>query len=813
MPASCYDAAHMKSDLREAFRALAAAPGFTAVVVLTLALAVGVTTTIFSVLHGVLLRPLDYAAPHRLVALFESNRALGQEQAESALATFLDWRAQNRTFENMGAWRYRGFTLTGDGDPERIVSVEATPSTFHTLGVSPVVGRLFSSNEETRGHERLALISFGAWQRRFGGRDDVVGRSLRLDDQTFEIVGVMPEMFRFPADDPKVEVWSPLTFDLSALASRPHRMYKVIGRLAGTSSIDLAREDMARVAARVAADNPTTNAGWGALLIPAHQQVVGNIGGTIWMLFGAVVLVLLIACANIANLLLARSTLTVRDFAVRAAFGAGRWVLVRRSMVETALLASGGIAVGLPLAWWGIATLRTLVPARVPRGTDIGLDTTVLAFTAVVGLGAAVLVGLIPALRAMRPNVVGVLQDTGRGGVPSRRSRRVSNAMVVAEVALALVLVIGAGLLVRSFIRLTAVDPGFRTSGIVAVDLVLPNTRYPKAPPKIAFYDTLLAELRAVPGLDVVGAVSALPMSPLGLDFSLDFTIDGLASTSPTERPRAAYRGVIAGYFEAMGIALREGRTFNAFDGREGGQRVAIVNETLARRYFSGQRALDRVIQMPMAGTLTVVGVVADTRQQGFDEVPRPQVYVPYYQLALTEMQVVLRSGLPAADVASRVRSVLRRIDPDLPIASVSAIEDLLSEAVAQPRFNMALLVGLALSAALLAAVGVYGVVTYSVSRRTVEIGVRMALGADPDRTFREVVLAALRVVLTGVAIGLGAAAVLGRWMESLLFGVSPVDIVTYAMAGLVLVVVGLLAASLPARRAARIDPVKALRE
>jgi len=385
--------------------------------------------------------------------------------------------------------------------------------------------------------------------------------------------------------------------------------------------------------------------------------------------------------------------------------------------------------------------------------------------------------------------------------------------MVVAEVALALVLVIGAGLLVRSFVRLTAVDPGFRTSGIVAVDLVLPNSRYPKSPLKIAFYDTLLAELRAVPGLDGVGAVSALPMSPLGNDFSLDFTIDGLAAASPTERPRAAYRGVLSGYFEAMGIAVQEGRTFTAFDGREGGQRVAIVNETLARRYFSGDRALDRVIQVPMAGTLTIVGVVADTRQQGFDDVPRPQVYVPYYQLALTEMQVVLRSTLSEAEVTARVRSVLRRIDSELPIASVSAIEDLVSDAVAQPRFNMALLVGLALSAALLAAVGVYGVVTYSVSRRTVEIGVRMALGADPDRTFREVVLGAMRVVGAGIAIGLGAAAIIGRWTQSLLFGVSPMDLTTYAMAGAALAAVGLLAASLPALRAARIDPVKALRE
>ncbi len=803
----------MNSDLRESLRALAAAPGFTAVVVLTLALAIGVNTTIFSVLHGVLLRPLDYAAPERLVSLFESNKPLGQEKSDVALATFLDWRSQTRAFENMGAWRFRGFTLTGDGDPERIVSVEATASALHTLGVSPVLGRLFAKDEESRGHERLALISFGAWQRRFGGRDDVLGRTLRLDDQTFEVVGVMPETFRFPADNAKVEVWSPLTYDLTALASRPHRQYQVIGRLAGGSSIALAREDMARVAARVEADNPSTNAGWGALLVPAREQIVGNIGSTIWILFGAVVLVLLIACANIANLLLARSTRTVRDFAVRAAFGAGRWVLVRRSMVETGMLASTGIAAGLAVAWWGIGTLRSLVPAKVPRGADIGLDATVLAFSAVVGLGSAVLVGLIPALRAMRPNVAGVLQDTGRGGVPSRRSRRVTNAMVVAEVALALVLVIGAGLLVRSFIRLTAVDPGFRTSGVVAVDLVLPNTRYPKAPPKIAFYDALLGELRTLPGIDGVGAVSALPMSPLGIDFSLDFTINGLESTSPTERPRAAYRGVIDGYFEAMGITVREGRTFDAFDGREGGQRVAIVNETLARRYFTGQRALDRVIQVPMAGTHTIVGVVADTRQRGLDDVPAPQVYVPYYQLALTEMHVVLRSAMPAADVTSRVRSVLRRIDPELPIASVSSIEELLSDAVAQPRFNMALLVGLALSAALLAAVGVYGVVTYSVSRRTVEIGVRMALGADPDRTFREVVLGALRVVATGIVIGLGAAAALGRWLESMLFGVSPMDLATYAMAGLAFGLIGLLAASLPARRAARIDPVKALRE
>jgi putative ABC transport system permease protein len=683
---------------------------------------------------------------------------------------------------------------------------------LQALGVPPEHGRLFRPDEETRGHERLAILSYGAWQRRFGGAN-VIGRTLRLDDQPFEIVGVMPERFRFPAGDPKVEVWSPITFDRSALASRPHRMYDVVGRLGAESSIARAREDMARVAAGVASENPASNAGWGVLLVPAHEQVVGQIGGTLWVLFAAVVLVLCVACANIANLLLARSTRTSKDFAVRAAFGAGGWVLLRRSIVETALLAAAGVMAGLAVASWGSRMLRTLVPATVPRAGDIALDRTVLLYTLAAGIGATILVGLVPAIRAMRPNVSGVLQDTGRSAVPSRRARRLSNAMVVAEVALALVLVIGAGLLIRSFVRLTAVDPGFSTSGVVAVDLVLPNSRYPKQPHRIAFYDRLLEEVRALPGFTAVGAVSALPMSPLGNDFSLDFTIDGLASASPTERPRAAYRAVHAGYFEAMGIDLRQGRVFDAFDGREGGPRVAVVNETLARRYFSGISPIDRVIQLPMAGTLAVVGVVADTKQQGLDDAPRPQVYVPYYQLAISEMQVVVRTDLGPGDVASRIRTVLRTIDPDLPVAAVSGIDELVSDAVAQPRFNMALLASLAISAALLAAVGVYGVVTYSVSRRRTEIGVRMALGADAERTFRHVVLDALRVIFVGIALGLGAAALAGRWMASLLFGVSPVDFVTYATAGLAVAVIGAIAASVPARRASRIDPVKALRE
>jgi putative ABC transport system permease protein len=802
----------VRVDILEAFRSLRAAPGFTAVVVLTLALAIGVNAALFGVLYGVLLRPLDYPQPDRLVAIFESNERLGQPEAEVALATWADWRAGQSTFTDLGAWRYRGFTLTGESEPERIASLDVTPSTFEVLGVPPTLGRLFTRDEERKGSEHLAILSHGAWQRRFGGRDDVIGRTLRLDDQTFEVIGVMPETFQFPAGDRDVEVWTPLTFDLTAMASRPHRMYGVVGRLRERASLEDARRDLGAVSGQIAAANPATNDGWGARIVPMHEQVVGNTGGTLWVLFGAVVLVLGIACANIANLVLARSTRTAPDFAVRAAFGAGRWALLRRSLVETALLTGAGAAAGIAVAWFGIRTLRGVVPANVPRGASIALDPAVLAFAAAIAGAAGVLFGLWPAIRAMRPNILTVLQDTGRGGSGSRASRRLADAMVVAEVALALVLVIGAGLLIRSFVRLSSVDPGFRTSRVVATDIVLPETRYPRGAPKTRFYLDLLEQVRAMPGVESAGAVSVLPMSPLGNDFALDFTIDGLDATSPSERPRAAYRGVFRGYFETMGIPVRRGRVFDDFDGRETGPRVAVVNETLARRYFAGVDPIDRRIRVPMAGDLQIVGVVGDTRQGGLGDVPGPQVYVPYFQLALQEMQIVALTDLGAAEMATRMRAAVSRLDPQLPLVRVSAIEDLVSASVAQPRFNMALVAGLAIAAALLAAVGVYGVVTYSVTRRTNEIGVRMALGADPSLTFREVVTGALKVVAVGVVAGCAAAAVLGRWVESLLFGVPAIDVATYLAAGLTVLILGIVAAAGPAWRAAGIDPVKAIR-
>ncbi len=802
----------MKHDIREAARSLIANPGFAIVVVLTLGLAIGVNSTIFSVLNGVLLRPLGYAEPDRLVALWESNSAQGLDRSEVSGATYLDWRQRTQRFESIGIFRYRGFTLTREGEADRVSSVDVSPALFRLLGVPAIVGRIFTDDEERPANGRPVILSHGAWMRRFGGDPAVLGRTLQLDDASHTIVGVMPQAFQFPPTDRDVEMWSPLTLDLTALASRPHRMYQTIGRLARGATIDQARQDMAAVATGIARENPETQQGWGVTIVPAHEQVVGKIGETLWILFGAVVLVLVIACANIANLLLARSTRAARDFAVRSAFGASGWVLLRRSLVESALLTLSGGAVGLLLAWWGIATIRPLIPANVPRADSVGLDLSVLAFTAGATIVSGLIFGLVPAWRAMRPNLMEIFQEGGRGSTASRATRRLSDLMVMAEVALALILLVSAGLLIRSFIRLTSIDPGYRTTGIVATHIVLP-ARYAGPAPKRQFFSDLLDRVKRLPGVERATAVSALPMSPLGVQFDLPFTVDGLAATAPSARPRARYRAVMPEYFQTMGIALKQGRVFDEFDGREGGPKAAIVNESVVRRYFGAVDPIDKLVRMPMAGDLHIVGVVADIRHDGLQASAEAEVFVPYNQFPLSQMQVVVSTALDAGAIARGVKAQLAAMDPSLPIARVSAIEELVSASIAQPRFNMTLLAALAVCAALLAAVGVYGVVSYSVTRRTAEIGVRMALGADAERTFRLVVFGALKVVLVGVAFGLGGAAMAGRSLRNILFGVPPLDLLTFVASGLAIVAIGLIAASVPALRASRIDPVGALRQ
>jgi len=763
--------------------------------------------------YGVLLRPLPYPEASRLVTVWENNRSLGLDQEQVSAATFVDWRERTRTMEAIAAFRYRGVTLNRDGEPVRVGSVEVSADLFRVLGVSPILGRTFAPEDERPGHEHQVLLSHAAWERRFGADSLLVGSTLRLDGEPYTVVGVMPEGFVFPVADATTEMWSPLTLSLADLPSRPHRMYNAIGRLAGGVPLERAREEMNAIATEIGQENPESNAGWGVTLVPAREQVVGPMRSTLWLLFGAVLLVLLIGCVNIANLLLARSTRLTRDFAVRAAFGASGPALMRRSLAESIWLAGGGGMAGLLVAWWGISVLRSVLPDAVPRSMGIRLDPVVVVFALGISVLAGVLFGLAPALRAMRPNLNAVLQDAGRGSGYGRRTRWVTNGFVVAEVALALVLSIGAALLARSFIALTDVDPGFRQTGVVSVALQLPASRYGGSDRPRQFFERLLPQIRNRPEVQRVGAVSALPLSPVGVDFEINFSLDGLDAASPSERPRADYRAVMPGYFAAMGIPLLEGRTVDDFDLAER-HRVALINETLRRRYFSDRPPLGAVLRrMPMLGDLEIVGVVGDVRHHGFSTGSRPEVFVPFSQLPLSEMHLVLATDEAPGAIARVVAREVRALDAELPLRSVTPIEDLVSASIAQPRFNMVLMLGLAVCALVIAAVGIYGVVAYAVAQRTAEIGVRMALGASDRDTLRLIVGQVLRVVLLGVAAGVLGAGMFSRFLGAMLFGVGATDGVTYVAMSLILILVALAAAVIPARRAMQVDPVEALRQ
>lgn len=801
----------MLRDLREAMRTLLRSPGFSGIVVLTLGLIIGVNVTIFSALNAVVLSPLGYADPDRLVVLWESNPQIGVEQEDVSGATFVDWRARSESFESMAAYRYRGFTLTQGEDPEPITTIETSPALFPLLGADAQLGRVFTADEEAPGNEHLVILSHGAWSRRFGEDPGVLGGTISLDGEPYTIVGVMPEGFTFPAGDPDVEMWSPLTLGADVLNVRPHRMYVAIGRLAPGTDLPRAATEMSAIAREIGDENPMTNRGWGVSLVEAKQQYVGPIGRTLWVLFGAVVLVLLIGCVNIANLLLARSIRSGRDYAVRAAFGAGAGALLRRSLTESLLLSVAGGLVGTGLAFGGIRLLATVLPAEIPRAAEIGLDPQVMLFTALVTLLAGTLFGLLPALRLMRPRISQTLQEAGRGATASRRTRRLSEWMVGSEVALALILLMGAGLLVRSFLRLTSVDPGFQVENVVSVAVTLPSTRYAESSQQSQFFVDLAERVAQLPGIDTTGVVTTLPFSSLGTEFDIPFSFEGLDAASPSERPQAKYRAVTPGYFETMGIPLLVGRSVDRLDGIET-RRVVLINETMAARYFQDRTPVGTVLNMPMLGDLEIVGVVGDVRHQGLAAEVEPEVFVPLVQLPLPEAHLVVRSMSDPATIASAVRNEVGRMDAQLPLTQVASMESLLAASVAQPRFNMALIVMLALYAVVLAGTGVYGVISYSVAQRTGEIGLRMALGAGALDTVILVVLQAGGMLLLGVVAGVAGSLAAGRFLEGMLFSVAPSDPVTLALVALSVLLTGTLAALIPALRASRVHPVEALR-
>ncbi len=804
----------MLGDFRSAFRSLVRRPGYTVVIVATLAVVVGCNTAIFTLLNTVLIQPLAYANPDKLVSVFENNRPQGLEQVVVSAPTYLDWRERSRSFSEMAAFRYVGHTLSNtDSEPERIVSLEVSPALFRVLGVSPIIGRAFVDEEETPGSSPVVMLSYASWATRFGRDPNIIDTSIRLDGNPYTVVGVMPAGFEFPPSDADAEAWLPVQMLTPGQRPRVHRMFNVIGLLADGTTVDQARQELETISLDIARENPDSHTGWGATLVATHEQLVGDIRTTLWMLFGAVTLVLLIGCVNVANLVLARSAESTREYAIRSAFGARAFTLLRLSMAEGTLLAAGGAVTGLAVAYWGVTGLRQLVPASVPRTNEIQMDMTVLAFTGLISIVAGMIFGFVPALRTMRPNLAEVLQGSVRGASVGRGVRKLSDAMVAAEVALAVILLVGAGLMVGSLLHLIDTDPGFRKSNVVSTVVSLPRTRYPGREPQKQFFTELVERLGALPDVQSAGAVSALPMSAVGTDFNLPFTPPGQEIASPSERPRAGTRIVMPGYFKTMGIPLIEGRILDEFDGQEDGRRGTVINETMARLYFRDVEPIGQILAVPMMGDLEIVGIVGDVLHEGLQAEAGPELFVPFAVFPQAEMHVVSHTLSDPTQMVAAVRSEILEIDPEQPITEASSIERMLSTSIAQLRFNMALLIGLAFCAVLLAAVGIYAVVSYAVARRTMEIGVRMALGAGRRQTLRMIIGEALRVVAVGAVIGLVGAFLLVRLIQSLFFGMQVTDPGTYIASLFVVLSIGIMASIVPALRATRVDPVVALRE
>jgi putative ABC transport system permease protein len=795
--------ADLVADGRYAIRELVKNPGFALIAALTLALGIGATSAIFSVIEGVLLRPLPYPEPDRLVRVHEIVPQYGRFSVSPG--NFLDWRRETRAFERIAAFGAGSATLTDGDTVERVSSAEVSSDLFELLGVPPMLGRGFTLEEDTPGKSHVIVLSHGAWQRRFGGDPAILGRTTTLDGASRTIVGVMPSGFYFPSRE--TELWTPIALDPKD-ASRGAHYLGVVARMKPDVSVAAARSEMESLAKRLATEFEA-NAGESAEVIPLLDYVVGGSRASLLTLLGAVGLLTLIACGNVANLLLGRATVRGKEIALRAALGAGRGRLARQMLVEGSVLSLAGGALGLVLAYAALGPMRRLSAGMIPRVDEVTIDFGVLGFT----LGLSLLTGLAfafaPAWQSSRERPSDALREGGRSATSSA-SRRARAALVTAEVALSLTLLVGASLLLRSFHSLSSVDPGFRPQNALTFSVSLPEQTYPADHDRIQFFDALLERLKSLPRVRAAGMVQALPIRD---DYFLSFVIDGRTAPPPGEEPSANYRVVSPGYFEALGIPLKRGRSFDERDTTRPFL-VAIVDEAFVRRHFAGEEPLGRGVDIGNGtdGVYEIVGVVGDVHHDGLDFAPHPTIYVPYPRDAFSTMSVVLRTDSDPLPLAADVRGVVRETDATLPAYSMRALEDVVSDSVGERRFSMLLLALFAGIASFLAAVGLYGVVSYTVSQRTREMGLRLAMGAIPSSLTRATIGEGMKPALAGVGIGLPAALALARLLETMLFGVTPFDPASYGATAFLLLAVAAFACYLPARRASRLDPLTALR-
>jgi len=731
---------------------------------------------------------------------------------------FADLRAQTHSFQDMAAYRPQDFNLTGSFEPERVRGLRVSVTMFSMLGVRPVLGRDFQLDEDKPGTPSAVIISNGFWQRRFGANPKVVGQSIRLGSDSATIIGVMPDDFDFPppitfrgeARAVKVELWTQLRYELEGDQRGGHNLF-VIGRLKQGISKESAEADLQTVTHRLASDYPDTNTGWDAFLVPLNQQVIGDVKTALLILPAAVLFVLLIACANVANLLLVRATGRQRELAIRAALGAGRWRLISQMLIENTLLSLFGGAVGLLLAAWALKVITALAPQNIYRLDQVGLDKGLVVFTLFISLLTVLLCGVVPAWQTSRISLAPALKDGSAGASDSAGRHRLRNLLVVAEVALAVVLLTGAGLLVRSFIRLQTVPTGFQPENLTAMTISLPRASYPDRQQRFAFTELLMPKLAALPLLQSVAFSDnlALDTGRQGTSFKIEGQL-----AQPGREDHTNVSIVSPGYFQTMAIPLLQGRDFAAFD-KADAPGVVIINSYLARRYFPNQNPVGKRVDMGFrAGTLLqIIGVAADEKHDTLQADLHPGMYLPYSQAdKFLPLILLLRSSSDPAQVVSAIRQQVRELDPQLPVYDVKTMNQVLSTAVARPRFMTFLLVVFAAVAVLLATVGIYGVMSYTVLQNTREMGIRLALGAQESDIFKLVVGKGLILILFGVLIGAAGAFGLTRLMTSLLYGVTATDPLTFISVSLTLVVVALLACYIPARRATRVDPLVALR-
>jgi putative ABC transport system permease protein len=804
------------ADVRYAFRTLRRNPGFAIVVLLTLALGIGANAAIFSVVDAVLLQPLPYRDADRLMVIWGDLRRPGLNDIPASAGEYVDYRDRSHAFEQVAAYDTVGFNLTGGGEPERVEGAVVTTTFFALLGGSAQIGRTFVAAEDQPGRDDVVVLSHSLWTRRFSANPAIVGQTIPVDGRPTQVVGVMPAAFQFP--DRSIEIWKPFLLDAEALSdnNRGSHGYTALGRLKAGISRQQAQADLNAVTAAFKAEHPGNyRSGFGAWLRPLQEEVVGDTGRPLMMLLGAVAVVLLIACANVANLLLARAASRRKEIALRTALGASRGRLVRQLMTESVLVSAIGGLIGLGLAAWGVDLLVASAPDSLPRIQEVGVDARVAAFTALVSLATGLVFGLAPALRASRAPLNDALKEGGRaggGGVHGFAGR----ALVVSEVALSLVLLIAAGLLIHSFTRLQDVAPGFDSGRLLTFRLSLPESRYTTFQKGQSFFDEFFAGLQRSPGVRGVAATNALPFS--GLGGSRTFHVEGREEKRPEDQPEEQLRIVTDGYFSAMGIPIVAGREFNERDSLTQ-PRVAVVNDALARKHWPHESPIGKRVSFSTNEPhwYEIVGVAGNIKHRALEAADRPELYVPYRQplfagWTVRPMYVMVRTSADPVSTAAIVRHEVARLDRDQPISDVRTMDERIGRSLSSRRFSMVLLALFAGLALTLAAVGIYGIVAYSVTERTHEIGVRVALGAQRRDVMAMVVGQGMAMTVAGTAIGVAASAALARLMSSLLFGVSAVDPVTFVAIPLLLIAVALAACYVPARRATRVDPLQTLR-